>query len=200
MEDFSDSELDALLLATIHHESFLVKTSFDEFARLGAKQIMGDFGPYDQVRLFSAYSAFLHHLYELYVALFKRAQGNDVGFSGKVAFKKVEALFAAETHRIFSAIRERLEQGRGLGWENDISYYAPDIPADFPEKFRAIRNSTAHVKTDRAAGSIDLTEFYDKYHKYICELYREAESYWGKYDISQLDMHAIGRFSVVVRK
>lgn len=200
MQDFSDSELDALLLATIHHESFLVKTSFDEFARLGAKQVMNDLGPLDQVRLFSAYSSFLHHLYELYIALFKRDQGNDKGFSGKVAHDKTDALFLAETHRVFSNIHERLEQGRGLGWENDISYYKPDIPADFAKKFRHIRNSTAHVKTDRAAGSLELTEFYDKYHKYICELYREAESYWGKYDISQLDMHAIGRFSVVVRK
>lgn len=200
MQDFSDSELDAFLLATIHHESFLVKTSFDEFARLGAKQIMDDLGPYDQVRLFSAYSSFLHHLYELYIALFKRDQGNDKGFSGKVAFEKIDALFMAETHRVFSNIHERLEQGRGRGWENDISYYTPDIPADFAEKFRNIRNSTAHVSTARAAGSVDLTEFYDKYHKYICELYREASSYWGKFDISQLDMHAIGRFSVAVRK
>jgi len=200
MKDFSDSDLDASLIATIHHESFLAKISFDDFARLGSKQVMNDLDAVGQVQLFSAYSAFLHHLYELYVALFMRDQGSDAGFGGYEGAKKKDALFTAETHRIFSSIHERLSRGKRQGWENDTAYYEPNIPEDFSKKFRTIRNSTAHAITERASGKIDLSDFYRDYHKYVCELYRAASSYWERFDISQLDMQAIGRFSVVVRK
>lgn len=199
-KDFTDGDTDAALLTTIHHESFLVKTAFDEFAKLGSKQVMQQLNATEQVRLYSAYSSFLHHLYELYIALFMRDQGDDEGFSGRGSWKKRDALITDAAHRIFSIIHERLLAGKGQGWESDISYYNPDIPKDFAKKFRDIRNCTAHAISERGAGETDLSDFYQNYHKYVCEMYRAASSYWGKYDISQLDMQAIGNFSVIVRK
>lgn len=196
MQDYTDAELDGALITTIHHESFLMKISHDEFVRLGEKQICAGLSATEQVLLFSSYTSFLHHLYEFCVACFMREQGSDKGFSGPTGSKKKDTLFQAEASRIFRGLVDKLHRGLGEGWENDVSYYDVVIPRDFGEKFRKVRNSTAHAISERASGDIDLTEFYGKYHKFVYEIYRAAFRYWGRFNIEQLDMKAIGRFTV----
>lgn len=197
MQDYSDRELDGSLIATIHHESFLMKASRDEFFRLGEKEILSKLTPTEQVQLFSSYSSFLHHLYEFSVACFMRDQGSDRGFSGHDGAIKKDALFQLEATRVFRSIVDRLKSGEGQGWENDISYYDIKVPSDFGEKFRKVRNSTAHAITDRTSGKVDLSDFYENYHKYAYELFRAAFQYWGRYNIEELDMKAISRFTVI---
>jgi len=200
MQDYSDRELDSALIATIHHESFLMKTSHDEFIRLGEKQILSTLTPTEQVQLFSSYSSFLHHFYEFSIACFMREQGSDKGFSGRDGATKKDNLFQAEASRVFRGIVSRLQSNLGEGWENDLSYYDIEIPLDFGEKFRKVRNSTAHAITERTSGEVDLSEFYAVYHKYVYEIYRAAYRYWGRFNIDQLDMKAIGRFTVAAFK
>lgn len=197
MQNFSDPDLNSALIATIHHECFLMKTSFDEFFELAEKQIRNELNAVEQVRLFSSYSSFLHHLYEFYVACFMREQGSDAGFSGRLGAQKKDDLFQVETGRVFRGILHRLKAGQGFGWENNSDYYDIQIPADFGSNFRQVRNSTAHAITERSSGAVDLSKFYDSYHKYIMELYRSAYGYWGRFEIDKLDMKAIGAFSVV---
>lgn len=197
MKDYSDPDLDGALIAAIHHECFLMKASHDEFIRLGEKQILAHLSPTEQVQLFSSYSSFLHHLYEFYVACFMRDQGTDKGFSGIPGAMKKDALFQGEAKRVFSSIVHRLRSGKGQGWENDIEDYDVEIPSDFGAKFRKVRNCTAHAITDRTSGEVDLSDFYENYHKYAYELFRAAFMYWGRYEIDQLDMKAIGRFTVI---
>jgi len=197
MQDYSDSEFDRALIAAIHHESFLMKASHDEFIGLGEKQILGALTTTEQVQLFSSYSSFLHHLYEFCVACFMREQGTDQGFSGHAGAIKKDALFQSEAGRVFRSIVERLKSGSGHGWENDVEYYDIQIPADFGKKFRKVRNCTAHAVTDRTSGEVDLSDFYENYHKYAYEIYRAAFQYWGRFDVGELDMKAIGRFTVL---
>lgn len=197
---FKNPELDSALITTIHHESFLMKSSWDEFERLANKQILATINQTESVRLFSSYSSFLHHLYEFYLACFKRQIGNDSGFGGHAGAVRKDRLFTAETQRVFDRISERLQSGRGQGWENDLSYYQLEVPIAFAENLRGIRNSSAHALTSRAAGDIDLSDFYHRYHKFVYELFRSAREYWGAFSIENLDMKAISRFSVVVRK
>jgi len=198
MKNFSDGELDSALIATIHHESFLMKASHDAFVRLGQKQIVSELSAVEQVQLFSSYTSFLHHLYELSVACFMRDQGSDEGFSGRPGSVKKDKLFQAEASRVFRGFVDRLQSGQGEGWENDISYYDVEIPTDFGEKFRKVRNFTAHAITDRTAGAIDLSDFYADYHKYVYELYRSLHRYWGRFNVENLDMKSISRFTVNV--
>ncbi|PIB51803.1 hypothetical protein AOA57_02865 [Pseudomonas sp. 2588-5] len=199
MQNFSDPDLDSALIATIHHECFLMKSSFDEFLKLGEKQILGELNELEKVRLFSSYSAFLHHLYEFCVACFMREQGSDEGFSGRAGAQKKDGLFFSEASRVFRGIHHRVKAGQGFGWENAAEYYDVQVPADFGTKFRQVRNSTAHAITERSSGEVDLSEFFENYHKYIMELYRSAYGYWGRFEIEKLDMKAIGDFSVVTR-
>lgn len=197
MQNFSDPDLDSALITTIHHECFLMKSSFDEFVELAEKQILNKLNAVEQVRLFSSYSSFLHHLYEFCIACFMREQGSDEGFSGRQGALKKDGLFQAEVSRVFRGILHRLKAGQGLGWENVPEYYDIQVPSDFGSKFRQVRNSTAHAITERSSGEVDLSEFYENYHKYIMELYRSAYGYWGRFEIDKLDMKAIGAFSVV---
>ncbi|WP_201178004.1 hypothetical protein [Pseudomonas sp. S31] len=196
---FKNPELDSALITTIHHESFLMKSSWDEFERLANKQILSTLNATECVSLFSFYTSFLHHLYEFYLACFKRQIGNDSGFGGREGAARKDRLFTAETQRVFDRISARLEAGKGQGWENDPSYYKVAVPIDFAEDLRNIRNSSAHALTSRAAGDIDLSDFYHSYHKYVYELFRSAREYWGAFSIENLDMKAISRFSVLVR-
>jgi hypothetical protein len=197
---FKSTEQDSDLIVTIYHESFLMKASFDAFELLAQKQILNTLNSVEKVRLFSAYTSFLHHLYELYVACFMREQGDDKGFSGRSGADKKDKLFTSETRRVFRQFCTRLTEGQGYGWENHISYYDIEIPADFSLKFRKIRNSTAHAITERNSKENDLTDFYSNYHKFIYELYRSARDYWGRFEIDNLDMKSIGDFSVVVKE
>lgn len=197
---FKNPELDSALITTIHHESFLMKSSWDEFERLANKQILATINQTESVRLFSSYTSFLHHLYEFYLACFKRQIGNDSGFGGRAGAVRKDRLFTAETQRVFDQISERLQSGRGQGWENDLSYYQLEVPIAFAENLRGIRNSSAHALISRAAGDIDLSDFYHRYHKFVYELFRSAREYWGAFSIENLDMKAISRFSVLVRK
>ena len=132
--------------------------------------------------------------------VFMREQGSDKGFSGPAGAKKKDDLFTSETHRVFKQFCTRLKEGRGYGWENSLSYYDTEIPPDFSAKFRKIRNSTAHAITDRNSEDNDLTAFYANYHKFIFELYRSAQQYWGRFEIGSLDMKSIGKFSVFVKQ
>ena len=199
MQNFENQELDSALITTIHHECFLMKSSFDEFVSLAEQQILGELDGVEKVRLFSSYSSFLHHLYEFYIACLMREQGSDKGFSGPGSAQKKDDLFQAETTRIFRGISARLASGSREGWENDKSYYDVTIPTEFGAKLRKVRNSTAHAITERASGDVDLSEFFSTYHKYVIELYRSAYRYWGKFEVDKLDMKAISRFSVVVK-
>ena len=197
---FKNPNQDSDLIVTIHHESFLMKASFDEFEYLAKKQILDALNAVEKVRLFSAYTSFLHHLYEFYVAYFMREQGGDEGFSGRHGADKKDKLFTSETRRVFKRFCSRLTEGRGYGWENDLSYYDVEIPMEFAKKFRKIRNSTAHAITERNSEDNNLTDFYTNYHKFIYELYRSAREYWGRFEIDNLDMKSIGSFSVVVKQ
>ena len=171
------SELNRKFLQTMQHEFALCEQAFDEFFILAGSNIMGD-GDYSLIqRLYSAYSRFVVHLYEFYVACFKRDQGSMKRIDPEV----LDMRLTAEVEKLMRNMCSLIENGRAPDWVNDISYYKEPVPQDFGEKFRSVRNNAAHVDPRRAGGGnrISLKEFLDNYHKFLFFLFDSARSLWS---------------------
>ena len=78
-------------------------------------------------------------------------------------------------------------------------YYPEKAPPEFATKFRQLRNKiSAHVTHERS--SIDLTGFYEKYHKYVYMLYWNCLGHWGLRDKEFPNLNEITRFSVLIKE
>ena len=101
--------------------------------------------------------------------------------------------------RILTGRRSAILKGIAPAWENDISYFPEKVPAEFPEEFRHLRNKiSVHVTHERSC--IDLTSFYEKYHKFVHMLYWNCRGRWGLRNREFPDLKEITKFSVLVRE
>lgn len=94
--------------------------------------------------------------------------------------------------------RDAIKRGNAPPWVNDIEYYDEIIPTDFAKDFREYRNKAiGHVAYERAS-KLSLSEFYQKYHKYLYHLYQESIHWWGKRANEFPDLKEITEFSVML--
>ncbi len=120
------------------------------------------------------YSRWIHHLYELLLALGARDIGNTRQFDGSEA----ERYIAGEAQRILTRTRAAIIDGTAPVWENDISYYPSKIPPRFVRDFRECRNlAYGHVSHKRA--HLDLAESYERNHKFLYLFYRDILDWWS---------------------
>lgn len=164
-------------VGAMYHEFTLCEKAFDEFFLLAESNILGK-EDYDILEsLYKNYSAFLTHLYEFYVACFKR----DKGDTQNIHYSKLDKLFTFEVEKLMRNMCNLIEGGRAPSWANDIAYYQEQVPEDFGKKFRDVRNNTSHVEIRRVSGGDrpTLKEFMDDYHKFVFFLYDSARSLWS---------------------
>src|ERR1700674_4977262 len=101
--------------------------------------------------------------------------------------------------RILTGKRNAILKGTAPAWENDISTYPEKGPQDFAGDFRRMRNKiSGHVTHERS--SIDLSDFYRKYHMYAHMLYRNGLGHWGLRGQGFPDLKEITKFSVLIKK
>lgn len=165
------TNMERLVLA---HEYFRCDQAFLDFAELSIVNIGGKSEKRLRLKMFDAYSRFLHHLYEFYLGISK------LHYNRKRATGGIDILIQDEVERIMRVRAERIRQGRAPRWENGLSYYEKTVPAEFAMHFRQTRNRIAHATAGRAGanGALTLPEFYHKYHRYVYLLYEEAEWLW----------------------
>jgi hypothetical protein len=143
----------------------------------------------------TAYARFVQHLYEFMLGAIKRDHW-ETGLSQKMA----DILIASHAQRVVTNKRNNILNGTAPAWENDISYYPEKIPKDFAKKFGQVRNKlSVHVTHERP--SLNLTDFYDKYHKYLWLLYQESKNgIFRSLGDEFPDLDEITAFSVLVKK
>jgi hypothetical protein len=102
--------------------------------------------------------------------------------------------------RVLTGRRNSILNGTAPSWENHISAFPETVPAEFAGEFRAVRNkASAHVTHERSSKS--LTEFYDKYHKFLHMQYWNCLGHWGGHrDNGFPDLKEITDFSVLITK
>src|SRR5258708_33005043 len=101
--------------------------------------------------------------------------------------------------RIVTNKRIAILNGTAPRWENHISAYPKNAPEEFASEFRKFRNKlSGHVKYERS--TLSLSEFYDRYHRYMYMLYRSCLGHWGSHvDVEFPDLKEITDFSVLIK-
>jgi len=200
--------LDTAHCTALKHEFLRCEDAFKDFETYGTLMIMkaqpGAEGrtqmPPEENRLiayktYNAYARFIHHLYEFMLGAVQRDRGNTTELKGELASRSIQV----HAQRVLTGRRQAIVNGKAPSWENHISYYPEKIPTEFATKFRQLRNKiSAHVTHERSG--IDLSDFFDKYHKYVHMLYWNCLGHWGLRNKEFPDLREITKFSVLVKK
>lgn len=199
-----DAETDILHCKAIRHEYMRCYDAFELFASIGTDMVMEGHTNLKGYRAYNAYSNFILHLYELYLALFARdlnvpsvSDSSQIKRKVKRENKKrkkagkdpigvnyfTDPMINEEVRRQAQARLDDIDRGAAPSWENDRALYEGLLPPDpnFAKEFRELRNKIAGHVTYERIQDIKLTEFFHKYHFYLYLLYETAGSWWGRH-------------------
>jgi hypothetical protein len=186
---------DTDLCIVLKHEFLRCDDAFNDFASSATIMITQGENRRIAYRTYDAYARFIHHLYEFMMAAVARERGDTAQLESDLA----ERYIASHAQRILTNRREAILNGTAPAWENHISSYPETIPPTFAAEFRRFRNTvSAHAKFERS--NLDLSDFYDRNHKYLYMLYRDAQSWWGRLGDDFPDLKEITAFSVIVKE
>jgi hypothetical protein len=153
-------------------------------------------------RTYNAYTNFIHHLYEFIMGCLARDVGdtNITNKKGDERIRVIEGYIMHHAQRVMNQYRDAIRNGTAPSWVNDINYYDVHVPTDFAKDFREYRNkAVGHVAHERAS-KLSLSEFYQKYHKFLYYIYRDSIHWWGKRGEEFPDLKEITEFSVTINK
>jgi hypothetical protein len=189
--------------AALGHEFLRCRDAFEEFRVFATISIFKGENRWLSHRMYNAYSAFITHLYEFIKGAHAREQQNT-----KITNKKLtreekakldENYVLFHVQRLLTNRRAAIQNGTAPAWENDISHYPEEVPQNFVSEFREYRNRTqAHVNHERISG-LNLSEFYEKYHKFLFLLYQDC-AWWTPRGEEFPDLGDITKFSIVVKQ
>jgi len=99
-------------------------------------------------------------------------------------------MFNGEVRKLLENRVDAIKGGYAPSWENHISVYQVEVPAEFGAQFRKIRNRTVHASTKRSSPGNDssLGQFYEKYHGFVYLLYYSSNGCGP----SKMSRHRIG--------
>ncbi len=184
---------DTALCVALKHEYLRCDDAFNDFAASATIMITQGENRRIAYKTFTAYARFIQHLYEFMLGAIKRERSDT-----ELRWQMADSYIASHAQRILTNRREAILKGTAPAWENDISYYPERIPRDFAQKFRLFRNKlSVHVSHERPA--LNLTDFYDGYHKYLGLLYHDIKSWWGRLGDEFPDLNEITAFSVLIK-
>lgn len=184
---------DRLLAAALTHEMIRCQAAFERFTFAAGRNVMGDEKIARRIECHDAYADFLRHLYEFYVACFKR----DRGDAADIDAPRLDRLFNFEAEKMLRRKRDAIEHGHAPDWENAISVYRVAVPPEFGQQFRRLRNAHSHTSTKRVAPGKDWSvfQFFKRCHLFVRLLYQCQVTSWSGAD-SAGDWGEIGRFNL----
>ena len=190
-------QTDEALCAVLAHEFFLCTESFERFAHFGKLNIFGKRDKRTKILSHNAYARFLHHLYEFYVGCWKR----DRHDTRDIHYTMRDQMFNAEVAKLLRGRIDAINGSYAQVWENHISAYQAEVPSNFGEQFRQVRNRTSHSSIKRAASGTDfsLVKFYEACHPFAYLLYYAGQGIWAVEDIQAYDWKEIEQFDLSVQ-
>jgi hypothetical protein len=194
------------LCIALTHECLRCRDAFEEFKAYATLMIEKGEDRWISYKTCNAYSNFILHLYEFMLGLLARDAGNTkitkatLGrkvTNEKERIKLIGDYISHHAQHILTRRRTAIQNGTAPKCENDISYYPERIPKNFAEEFRKYRNKViGHVAHERS--TLSLSEFYNKYHKYLYMLYWDALCWWGGRGEEFPDLKEITDFTVLI--
>lgn len=189
--------IDSDLCTVLTHEMFRCNDEFNRFAHYASLMIMEGQTRITSYRAYNAYSSFIHHFYEFILGCQARELGKtNITNNREQKPHIIDAYVTRHAQRVMNQYRDAIKEGRAPDWVNDISYYDVKIPDSFAKDFREYRNKVCGHAAYERASKLSLTQFYDKYHKFIYYLYRDSMNWWGPKDGEFPDLKEITDFCV----
>lgn len=188
--------VDEALKATMVHELFLCSERISEFKMLAYADLSSRRLKAWKVRRHDAYSQFLHHLYEFWVAA---AQRNALN-TKSLRFDVLDELLTFEARKAIKSRRDAMEHFKPTGWDQSIELLRA-VDDDFGKHFRLVRNRTAHASHRRAQSDGDgptLGQFFIRYHYVVAVLFETAKFAWTVKDVEEYDWMEIEAFDAAV--
>lgn len=192
-------ETDSSLCVALQHELLRCHEALSEFCAHATRSILLGEDKWLAFKMYNAYSHFVLHLYEFMAgALARDLRNSTIAAANKERTAKVEHFISTQVQRILRNKRRAITNGTAPAWENALSSYPEKAPLEFAKDFRDCRNKVAgHVSYKRT--TLNLSDFYDRYHLYLHLLYRDALSSWWPAGTQFPDLKKITDFSVLIR-
>lgn len=149
------------LTTTLAHEFKRCKSAFRIYIILHQRLLSGSNDVDIKIECYNAYVDFVAHLYEFYLGHIK----HDSRYPSEPTAEQIDAAMYTEATRLMNIRRDRILNGNAPSWENHISVYELEIPEEFGQSFRKVRNLRSHVNSQRV--DFDLGEFYKKFHRFL---------------------------------
>lgn len=193
---------DISLCITIKHEFMRCEDSFKQFTHYAEILIIKGQTREISYKTYNAYADFIHHLYEFLQACHVRDVNNTeiTNKKGEERLAVIDGYVTFHTQRIFNNHYESIKNGQAPVWLNDIDYYEVEIPTDFAKDFREYRNKVAGHATHERISKLNLSEFYNKYHKFLFYLYQDSIYWWRDKGADFPDLKDVTEFSVLIKK
>jgi hypothetical protein len=187
-------ETDTALCVALKHEFLRCDEAFNQFATAATILITKGDDRRMAYNAYNAYARFIHHLYEFALCAIAR----DRHDAAPLKAAEAERYLASYLQRALKKRRDAILDGSAPSWENHISAFPESIPATLPADFRQARNiAIGHAGIKRAR--LNLSDFYDRYHKFLHIFYKDAQSWWGRTSDEFPDLQEITAFSVLIR-
>lgn len=196
------SDLDSDHQVALTHEFYRCEDAFQLFHFYGEMMVIKGKSNEVSYLAYNAYADFIHHLYEFLMGCFARDTGNTNITNKKVNEKLlvIEHYITRHAQRVMGQYKDAIKDGRAPDWVNDISYYDVPVPSEFAKDFRQYRNKiSGHVAYERSS-QLNLSEFYQKYHKFLYYMYRDSIHYYGRKNGDFPNLKDITDFSVMITK
>lgn len=191
-----NDSIDEALKATMVHELFLCSERISEFKMLAFADSSSRRSKAWKVRRHDAYSKFIHHLFEFWVAAAQRNALSTKSLPSDV----LDELLTLEARKAIRNRRDAIEHFKPVGWERSIQLLR-EVDNDFGKHFRLVRNRTAHVSHRRAQPGVDditLGQFFIRFHHAVAALFETAKFAWTVKDIEEYDWMEIEAFDNAV--
>lgn len=186
-------ETDQALCIALKHEFLRCDEAFRQFASAGEDLIVQGQDRRRAYKAYDAYARFVHHLYEFALCAIARDRQHISTLQAVEADKYIASYLQRALRKRIDAILD----GTAPIWENHISAFPENIPPSLPAEFRRVRNvAAAHAGIERP--KLNLSDFYDRNHKFLHIFYKDAQSWWGRESDTFPDLEEITAFSLMI--
>lgn len=187
-------DTDTALCIALKHEFLRCDEAFNQFAAAATILITKGDDRKLAYNAYNAYARFIHYLYEFALCAIARDR-ND---TEKLQAVDADRYLASYLQRSLKKRRDAILEGTAPSWENHISAFPESIPATLAAEFRRARNiANGHAGIKRS--KLNLSDFYDRNHKFLHIFYRDAQGWWGRSTDEFPDLQEITAFSVLIR-
>lgn len=196
------SEVDSEHCNALMHEYYCCEDAFNTFCYFGEMMVKNGRTNEVSYRAYNAYGSFIHSLYEFLLGCFARDARNTniTNKKGEDRTLIIEHYITRHAQRVMDQYRDAIKERRAPDWVNDISYYDVSVPKEFAKDFREYRNKICgHVAYERSS-KLNLSQFYQKYHKFLYYMYRDSMHYYGRKGGDFPDLKDITDFSIMIER